>query len=448
MAIFLWLMLVAISAMLSYRRFVLAGREITLLPDPGRLGIIAARLGLSSKLSSATGELEGFAIEIQEGANDRHVFSIDSRGRIPAWIQIRQRRRTRDKRRSESGFETRDRFFDERFVTLAPPLGAGALLDASVRRAFLDLGRVELTGGVVRATITASRIPAIERAFRQLFDAARMLASSVPYEERLLKTGSTDQNPFVRLRALEILAGSRPHSDVTERALWVALEDPHIPIALFAAIRLGAHVARDRLKNLARLAASADDERIAAFAELLEHEPIDELIPLLLEASRSFYGKFASRALEWAVEHGGRAAILLLLKDPGATQSENLIAFMDQAEGAVRRQGPDARLDEELEQAILRILLDTRRRLFAARSAAAALLGALGSSNALPALKVIAKGDLDAPVGLTKTARGAIVQIQARKNAMSGSLALVENDSDAGDLSLSNEEGALSSPEP
>jgi hypothetical protein len=430
------MLLAAIAAALSIQRRLLRPGAIAALPDPDRMRVVAERLGLLFTTTGAAGTIDGFDISIHEGEHDRHRFVIDSRGRIPDWIRIAENKLPKN-RRVSLGFETRDRFFDERFHVFAPAVGAGALLDGSVRRALLELGRVELEGGVLIATITASRVPAILRAFGQLLEAARMLASETPYDRRLLQTATTDQNPFVRLRALEILVERRPHSDEAQRALWLALDDAHVPIALYAAIRLGARTAGDHLKRLARLAASADEERIAAFRELLEHERSEELLPLLLEASRSYYGKFAARAIEWTVEHGGRDALLALLRDPGATQAENLIAYL----GKIRE------LDPELEQAVLRILLDTRRRLLDARERAAELLGRLGSANAIPALKEIAKGELGAPVPLAKAARDAIARIQARRSAMSGGLALVDAEG-GGDLSFSDAgTGSLSPPQ-
>ncbi len=454
MEVLLVLLIAGLAGALSHRRLRLRSRSVAALPDPGRLRTVAERLGLSNSFAGACGNLDGFAVEIEEDDGDRHRFVIDSRGRIPDWLRITVRRaprplRTRalDAGAAHGLTRTQDRFFDDRFAVHAPVVGAGALLDASVRRTFLELGRVRVENGRVSAVLTASRAPAIERAFRQLLEAAGRLAADTPYGQRLLDIATTDQNPFVRLRALELLAEHRPHDDETQRALWLALDDPHVPNALFAAIKLGARVARDHLKRLARLAASADEERITAFAELLEHEPSEEMLPLLLEASRSFYGKFAARALAWTAEHGGRDALLALLRKPGATQSENLIAILDAtAELAQRTPGPlGARLDPEMEQAVLRILLDTRRRLMDARTHAARTLGALGSPNALPALREIARGELGASTVVARAAREAIERMQSRRNAMSGGLALVEPAGD-GELSFSGgDAGALSS---
>jgi HEAT repeat protein len=430
------IVLAAIAAAFSLKHRLLRPRDVPLFPPPDRIQSVAERLGLDCTLDGATGVIEGFGIAIHEAQDDRHHLAIDSRGRIPDWIRIVETPVPK-KRRASGGFESRDRFFDDRFTVFAPDLGGSALLDGSVRRSLLELGRVDLRSGVLTATITASRVQAVERAFRQLLDAARRLASEVPYAERLLETAMKDQNPFVRLHALEILAEYRPDADETQRGLWAALSDDHVPVALFAAIRLGARTAGDHLKRLARLAASADEERIAAFRELLEHDPPIEVLPLLLEASRSFYGKFAERALAWTIEHGGRDALLVLLNDPGATQAENLIAFLGRAE--------EVGIDQDMEQAILRILLDTRRRLVDAREHAATVLGKVGTSRSIPALKEIAKGELDAPAHVAKAAREAIARIQARRSAMSGGLSLVDA-ADGGDLSFSDSGGGALSP--
>jgi hypothetical protein len=377
----------------------------------------------------AEGDIGRLAVVIESPGIDAYRIIVDAKGAIPQWLEIGEAIDGAEASRSFTG----DRFFDERYAVFGPPIGIAALLDVTVRRMLQEAGRVSITRGVLTASVTASRSMAVERSLQQLIAAARRLADPLSKEERLHQIATQDPNPFVRHRAIALLAEHCRGSDAAERALWRVIEDPYVPAALHAAMALGAKVAAEPLKRLARLAASPDDVRIAAFEELLAHLPDEEMLPLLVEGARSFYGPFSRRALRWALERGGRTALIELLSSPGSTDSGNLIAYIEKAIQLARRQG--VLFDPELERSILRVALDTRARLEPARARAVRAIGAFGTSSSLTALDEMGKGELRADSTLARAAREAAGQVRLRASAKEGSLSLVD-DADGGELAI------------
>lgn len=427
-------------------RLELGGPARRALPEATLLSQLAERFHLTEIDEGLYGDVGDLKVRVTpvEPYGGWHALRVDAGDRIPKGLTVRAV--ALEPRGASGGIKTHDHFFDDRFVVRGSPVTAGALLDIQTRRRLQRAGRAEISGGRLTTVVHALRVASLERALTELIEIARRLVAAVPHEDRLLSVATSDRNPFVREQALRLLVEHRSSSDATERALWLALEDPHVPAALYAAVELGARAAREPLRRLARVAASPDDLRVAAFRELMAHEPKEEMRPLLIEAGRSFYGRFTARAIRWTVEMYGRDGLMALLADPGGTQAENLVVALREAALLIQTQeNEDATLDEGLEQAVLRILLDTRRRLTDARAHAARLLGFSGSVRALPALKEIAKGELEATPPISRAAQNAIARISARRRGLAGGLALV--DPDAGDVSIAAAEpGAISNP--
>lgn len=417
------------------------------LPEPSLLSQLAARFDLTQTEEGLYGAVGSLLVRVTpvEPYGGWHSLRIDTGGRIPAALSVRTLPLA--SRGGTGVVKTHDHFFDDRFAVYGSPVTAGALLDMKARWALQRAGHVEISGGLITTGVHALRAASLERALLELLEVAKRLIAPIPHEERLLAVATSDRNPFVRERALRLLVEHRPASDAADRALWLALDDPHTPAALYAAVKLGARLASAPLRKLARVAASPDELRVAAFVELMEHEPQERMRPLLIEAGRSFYGRFTARAIRWTVEQYGRDGLMALLADPAGTQAENLVAALREASRLIREnEGEEATLDEALEQAVIRILLDTRRRLSDARAHAARLLGFSGSIRALPALKEIARGELEASPSVSRAAQNAISRISARRRGLAGGLAVVEPD--AGDLSIADAgTGAISEPE-
>lgn len=421
--------LAAISLTVATKAGAHAGRERVLA---------ARRLGLGYKRGPPArlyGDYNGFGVEVRVTAGRRARLEFSVRP-VMAGITLAPARLLR----AGALVKTGDATFDETIDVEGAATVALALLDADTRTALISAAndrRFRVEDGALHVELGGASHDAAEIVSiveRMVTLASHLAPGGKTKRERLLGNATADPGAGVRRKNLERLIDDHPTAPETRRACQQSLVDADASIVLLSARALGAdgrpalegllvdswQSAEIRLAALDSLDATGDRERVVLLAQRL----LDATEPELRTRAIVILGGARHRA------SGARiAALVESVAGAGAHAEEEAIAG---ALGAMR--------DPASEPALLTLL---GRETPAVRVAAAAALGACGTTAAVEALRTAMGGHfLDRH--LHAVCGTSIAAIQARaEGAAAGQVSIAEAD-EAGKVSLAAITGALS----
>ena len=294
---------------------------------------------------------------------------------------------------AEPGVTTGDPAFDRAVCVTGPPALALARLDAETRRRVLDTFPAggTLEQGTLRAFFAGDTLGRREL-FGTLVELACRLDHPCDTQAALAASAAGDPLPGVRRVSLGLLASEFPGATSTRQTLLAARNDSSKPVALAAAVALGAE-GQDTLRRLAR-DPHDDETAAAAIAALGPSLPGAELLQI--------FGSARGRP------HTTLACIAAVAAQPESSLVAHAESLLIDA-----LQGPDERVPE----------------------AAARVLAQVGTSAAVLPLREAARGGAGALPGLARAAADAI---QARlRGAAPGQVSLAPGA--AGEVSLTGD---------
>ena len=378
---------------------------------------LAERLNVDATDRDEDGNLsfEHERVKLVLGVKDRTRFElrIDTEGHLPGWLHVFPRRPGQPEPAGTT--QTQDHFFDLAFWTFGSPRALAAVLRHPVRARLLALRNVTIRPGVIESRCTASRLVHVEQWFESVMKV--MHALEHPPEDldgALLEVLRDEPNPNLRLHVLTLL--NEPQVDPLRKqaALTASLDDAEPKLRCYAALRLTGPQARAELEKLAGGFEVSEDLRLSAFHGLFKQTSGENLVPMLVEAAAGPESRLSRRALSWAVGYGGRNALRRVVARPRLPVESLRVALK-----VARRLQADEVVPELLTMLEWEGASD-ERRLIAVEG-----LGALASTQAVPALRRVARRD----PGLGVAVQAAVARIQSRSRVdTAGALSFTDGD--------------------
>ncbi len=350
------------------------------------------------------------------------------------------------------GLQTSDEGFDARVFVMGPEAATLSLLDHEARAAIVDVivkGGASVAHREVRLEEGSARMlrgrlsgeidgKAVAKFVRRMLDLARVLSDVRPVVERLARNVRQDERVAVRRKNLGLMTTYHADDVETRRAARVVLGHFDFELRLDAATFLAsidstdlAHVEaiyraerapmRIRLTALGRLLSSLDEApRAETLTKVLRHDE----------------GPARLFALDFARRH----RIHL---------SESVVRYLfdrddEKTVAATCRWVAGIHAAPELSAYEKHLFRTLRYSALEAKLAAADALAVVGSRDAVPELRRVLNGLVDAT--LRTRAEDALSRIQSRLAHAPGGLSLADEAKGSGAVSLTKETGALSVP--
>lgn len=387
------------------------------------LKVVESVAGVAPRMTARSQDVE---VLLQPSGENRRVVILVKVPGPPDLEKVRLRPQGNVQLTRE--IEIGDRAFDDQFEIDGPVWLVSAMLDEKTRGLMLEIGRVSLLLGELRANALDDEIA---RVLPRLLKLRERLSEPIDVPRRLAVNATKDSLPGVRLHNLLVLVRELPDDPMTAEALQTARTDPSREVRLRVARALGAE-GRSLLRELAE---ELYDDAVSgeAIATLGRELPFESASAILQRALGRRHLRTARSCLR-SIGRGKAAGAVGLLAKVLDRERGDLAVIAAQALGSTGSPAAEAPLLRalQLDHAELRV-------------AAAKELGHLGSAAAVLPLKEAAelyRHDAE----LRRAARQAVAQIQSRvQGASPGQLSLTG--AEEGQLSLADDPvGQLSLP--
>ncbi|MEQ9496217.1 MAG: hypothetical protein RIT81_05145 [Deltaproteobacteria bacterium] len=348
------------------------------------------------------------------------------------------------------GLQTSDEGFDARVFLMGPEAATLSLMHHEARAATVDVvvkGGATVAHRQVRLEEGSARVlrgrisgeldgKAVAKFVRRMLDLVRVLSNDAPIVERLAHNVTSDERVAVRRKNFGLMTTYFGDDIETRRAARMLLAHFDYELRLDAATHLAAHDPSDlaHVEAIFHAKRAPTRVRLLALTRLLTALDADARIETLTKVLRHEDGATRLHALDFARRHRLALPDAIVTYLFGRDDAETVAATCRWVAAVAQGQTP-------YEPQLFRTL---RYQGLQAKLAAAEALGIAGGRDAVPELRRVLNGLVDAV--LRTKAEDALARIQSRLAHAPGGLSIADEDKGAGAVSLTGETGTLSLP--